>query len=160
MIKGHPAKCLNLSVYDMRTKCNAIETRNPAGCAEMKKQNDREECYLEVSKYSFDKKKVSSCDNINDPEKKITCQALFNLDEDICLTMKRSLTSASNMQKCVNLVATKLLDKKICNTFKTKSSSFVKSCFQNCNDRWVVNADKNVDICESAVEEGFKPIFN
>ena len=158
-IKGHPSKCLNLSVYDMRTKCSAIETRNPTGCAEMKKQNDLEECYLEVSKYSFDKSKVSSCNNINDPEKKITCQALFDLDEDVCLTMKKSLTAASSMQKCVNMVSTKLLDKKICNTFKTKSDAFVKACFQNCNSRWVDSADENVGICESAVDAGFKPIF-
>ncbi len=158
-IKGHPSKCLNLSVYDMRTKCNAIETRNPTGCAEMKKQSDREECYLEIAKYSFDKSKVNSCTNIDDPEKKIMCQALFDLDENVCLTMKRSLTSASNMQKCVNLVATKLLDKGICNTFKDDSDAFVKACTQNCNSRWVTNADTNVDICEGKVDEGFTPIF-
>lgn len=159
IISGNPSKCDNLSVYDMRTKCWAIENRNPADCSEMKKDNDLDQCVLEVAKYSFESKYKSSCDSITTVEDRVICKALYDLDYDVCFGMKKSFTAASKMNDCIRQVATKLQNPSDCKYFESKDTVLASVCSQNCQSRWIENAPENRASCESYVKKGFTPIF-
>jgi hypothetical protein len=157
---GDLAKCEKLSVYELQDKCRAIENRDIEACAQQPKINHLQECVLEVAKFSFDKAKAKDCSVLKDVQLKITCEALLKQDVNVCLTIPKAFGASEQMRDCVNLVATKMENKQLCNTFISQKQSFIDACLQNCYTRWDgVNAENHKATCEEKVVDGFTPLY-
>lgn len=149
------SKCDSYQTSYIKQKCQAVEALDISMCEIIQKSNFREDCILIIAELVQDQEQLPGCELSKFDQYKRTCQALIKKDVGTCLGISENLaeSGAREMRDCIELVARKLKDKDICNTFITSANSLKNACGQtkSCEEEWITNAEYHAQDCKQII---------
>jgi hypothetical protein len=138
-------------------RCKAMEAIDMSMCDPITKYATREDCIMIIAEMVQDENQLASCSLSENSNYEIICQALVLQDVSVCFNIDEDLNEISDlaMRDCIDLVARKMRDVDICETFSTHSSELVRACggTDSCRGEWQETAQYHVDDCVMTVED-------
>ena len=138
-------------------RCKAMEAVDMSMCDSVSKYATREDCIMIIAEMVQDDNQLASCSLSENTNYEIICQALVLQDVDVCFNIDEDLNEISDlaMRDCIDLVARKMRDVDICETFSTHSEELVRACggTESCYGEWAETAQYHVDDCVMTVED-------
>lgn len=152
------SKCDSYSEEYNIIRCKAIEAQDISMCDPITKYATRETCIQIIAEMVQDDSQLEDCSLSKNSDYEITCRALVSKDVNKCFGIKESISNPSDiaMRDCIDLVARKLRDKSVCQSFITHSQDLFDACggaTSDCEGQWIDGAPYNVEDCEAAIDE-------